>query len=231
MDLALWGSDFVSLPCFGTALRAGTQHQAPPRHQGGGTGCSQPHSSKGTPQELLEKQQSCRNSTAKLPPAAFRPRFQPKTSNLTAKLLGFVSFPGLWRTSPSGRAHQPGIYITSGLTIIEPHKYKYKPHQYNLNLINTNINPTNTNKILPAPFLSCVHAVFIRHLRILGEVLHLLVPEILQMSEDLQGFSGNEFQLSIPKHKARAVGESWICPRAAPHGHPTPRLGCSSSRP
>lgn len=38
--------------------------------------------------------------------AAFWPRFQPKTSNHTAEFLGVVSFPGLWRTSTSGRTHQ-----------------------------------------------------------------------------------------------------------------------------
>lgn len=30
------------------------------------------------------------------------------------------------------------------------------------------------------------------------------------MSENLQGFSGDEFQLSIPKNKTMDVGESWI---------------------
>lgn len=63
-------------------------------------------------------------------------------------------------------------------------------------------------------------------------MLHLLVLENFQMSENLQGFSGNEFQLSVPKTKAMDVQESGICPKAAPHGHPTSRLGStSSSRP
>lgn len=52
------------------------------------------------------------------------------------------------------------------------------------------------------------------------------------MSENLQGFSGNEFQLSIPKTKAVDVQESGIGPKAAPHGRPTSHLGpISSSRP
>lgn len=60
-------------------------------------------------------------------------------------------------------------------------------------------------KSYPPCFLSCVHTAFIRHLQIWGKVLHLLVWGNFQMSENLQGFSGNESQLSIPKT------EPWMC--------------------